>query len=191
MLGLTTSTQAKTLSDIELLQRSQNQPWLFAELVDRYQAPFLRKAMSILHHEPDAEEVVQDAFVKIYQNADRFTPQAGAKFSSWAYRIVVNTACTRYQQNRRQHERTVLVAPELEALLPAGAEGQVVEEDKDAIRRVLDKLPEHFASVLRKHYLERWSQADIARETGEQIGTVKTRIHRAKAAFRRYGHTLK
>ena len=44
----------------------------------------------------------------------------------------------------------------------------------------------HFAEVLRLHYLERWPQNDIADRTGETVGTIKTRIFRAKAAFRKH-----
>ena len=56
---------------------------------------------------------------------------------------------------------------------------------RDAIDRVLACLPGHFAKVLRLHYLERWSHQDIADSTGETVGTVKARVHRAKAAFRK------
>ena len=56
---------------------------------------------------------------------------------------------------------------------------------KDSIERVLEKLPGHFALVLKLHYLERWSHKDIAEETGDKVGAVKARIHRAKAAFRK------
>jgi len=72
----------KDLTDEEILSRSQSRPWMYAAILDRYQEPFMRKARSILHNELDAEEVVQDAFTKIYMNADRFQPQEGAKFSS-------------------------------------------------------------------------------------------------------------
>jgi DNA-directed RNA polymerase specialized sigma24 family protein len=46
-------------------------------------------------------------------------------------------------------------------------------------------MPSHLATVLRLHYLERWSHEAIAKETGENVGTIKARIHRAKAAFKK------
>jgi RNA polymerase sigma-70 factor (ECF subfamily) len=153
-------------------------------LVDRYQAAFMRKAMSILHRPLDAEEVVQDAFVKIYLNAERFKEQEGAKFSSWAYRILMNTAFTRYQKLKKEGERFASLDPEFEAFVGERVNHSGFEERRDAIERVLVLLPGHFAYVLRLHYLERWSQEDIAQETGESVGTIKARIHRAKAAFR-------
>ena len=60
---------------------------------------------------------------------------------------------------------------------------------RDVVERILARLPGHFATVLRLHYMERWSQEDIAKSTGEAVGTIKARIHRAKAAFRKVSLT--
>ena len=185
MLGLTTNDSARDLSDEEILVRSQKEPWIYAVLLERYQDAFMRKAMSILHNQLDAEEVVQDAFTKVYLNVDKFAPQEGAKFSSWAYRILMNTAFTRYQKNAKQKERFQTIDPEYEHMIGERANHSGFEERRDAVERVLRKLPEHFVYVLRLHYLERWSHQDIADETGETVGTIKARIHRAKAAFRK------
>ena len=185
MLGITTSDNAKDLSDEEILARSQAQPWIFAVLLERYQDAFMRKAMSIIHNQLDAEEIVQDAFTKIYMNAHRFEVQEGAKFSSWAYRILMNTAFTRYQKRVKEGQRFTNIDPEFEQLIGERSEHSGFEEKRDAIERVLERMPGHFVVVLRLHYLERWSHADIASETGETVGTIKARIHRAKAAFRK------
>ncbi len=176
---------ARDLSDEEVLSRSQAKPWLYAVLLERYQDAFMRKARSILHNELDAEEVVQDAFTKIYMNADKFKPQEGAKFSSWAYRILMNTAFTRYQKLIKEGQRFTNIDPEFESLIGEKSNHSGFEEKKDAVERVLERMPEHFVFVLRLHYLERWSHQDIANETGETVGTIKARIHRAKAAFRK------
>ena len=175
----------KDLTDEEILQRSQSRPWMYAVLLERYQDAFLRKARSILFNELDAEEVVQDAFTKIYVNADKFEPQEGAKFSSWAYRILMNTAFTRYQKLVKEGQRFVNIDPDFESLIGERALHSGFEDKKDAIERVLIRMPKHFVFVLRLHYLERWSHQDIASETGESVGTIKARIHRAKAAFRK------
>jgi len=160
MLGLTNLDSGRDLSDEEVLKKSTGQPWLFSILLDRYEKPFTRKVMGILRDRCDAEEVVQDAFTKIYVHADSFTPQEGAKFSSWAYRILMNTAFT-----KKEHSG--------------------FDEKRDGVERVLVRLPEHFSYVLRLHYLERWSHEDISKTTNENVGTIKARIHRAKEAFRR------
>lgn len=185
MLGITTTDNAKKLSDEEILTRSQAQPWLYAVLLERYQDAFMRKAQSILHNPLDAEEVVQDTFTKIYMNADKFKPQEGAKFSSWAYRILMNTAFTRYQKKVKEGERFVNIDPEFEHMVADLKQEALLRERTDAIERVLSRMQGHFVYVLRLHYIERWPHQAIADETGESVGTVKARIHRAKAAFRK------
>lgn len=187
MLGLTTTDNAAGLSDEEILARSQKEPWIFAVLLERYQDAFLRKARSIIRNELDAEEVVQDAFTKIYIYADKFEIRDGAKFSSWAYRILMNTAFTRYQKKVKEGQRVVNIDPEFEQMIGERRGHSAFEEKRDAIDRVLEKLPGHFTYVLKLHYLEHWSHADIAQETGESVGTIKARIHRAKEAFRKEG----
>lgn len=185
MLGFTPLEQMADWADEKLLAESQNKPWMFAVLVERYEAAFLRKVRGIIYNPLDAEEVVQDAFTKIYINADKYEAQSGAKFSSWAYRILLNTAFTRYQKLVKEGQRFSAIDPEFEQFIGDTKEHSGFEEKRDGIERILERLPGHFAQVLRLHYLERWSQEDIADKTGENTGTIKARIHRAKAAFRK------
>ena len=185
MLGFTATDDAEEWEDEKILIESQSSPWLFSILVNRYEAPFMRKARSIVRNPLDAEEVVQDAFTKIYVNADKYESQSGAKFSSWAYRILMNTAFTRYQKLVKNNERFASMDPEYEQHYGSWTLHSGFNNKQDAIERVLEQLPGHFAVVLRLHYLERWSHQDIADETGEKVGAVKARIHRAKEAFRK------
>ncbi|MEY3784081.1 MAG: polymerase sigma factor SigW [Candidatus Parcubacteria bacterium] len=187
MLGFRATNEAKEWEDEQLLSSSQSSPWLFAILVERYQEPFLRKTRGIIRNPLDAEEVVQDAFTKIYVNAHKYEPQSGAKFSSWAYRILLNTAFTRYQKLIKDGQRYTAMDPEYEQLFGEMKEHSGFAEKSDGIERILARLPEHFALVLRLHYLEHWSHQDIADKTGENMGTIKARIHRAKAAFKKEG----
>jgi DNA-directed RNA polymerase specialized sigma24 family protein len=69
-------------SDEEILAASVVHPSLFALLVRKYEEPFLRKARSIVHDEIAAEDIVQEAFTKIYLNAKKFKTVEGATFSS-------------------------------------------------------------------------------------------------------------
>jgi RNA polymerase sigma-70 factor (ECF subfamily) len=181
----TSNENAKDLTDETLLEKSRIEPWLFAVLLERYQDAFMRKARSIIRNELDAEEIVQDAFTKIYINANKFEVREGAKFSSWGYRILMNTAFTYYQKRVKEGQRFVNIDPEFEQFIGGKTDHSGFEESRDAIDRVLKRLPGHFTKVLRLHYLEHWSQEDIAKESGETVGTIKARIHRAKAAFRK------
>lgn len=185
MFGITSINDISDWDDEKVLSASRAQPWLFSVLVDRYQDAFLRKAKSIIHNPLDAEEIVQDTFTKIYVYADKYEAQSGAKFSSWAYRILMNTAFTRYQKLMKEGQRFTAIDPEFEQFIGERKEHVGFEEKRDGIERILGRMPEHLAYVLRLHYLERWSQEDIANETGENVGTIKARIHRAKAAFKK------
>jgi RNA polymerase sigma-70 factor, ECF subfamily len=185
MMWFSPTDDARDLSDEEVLLRSSGQPWLFAILLDRYEQAFLRRALHIIRDERDAEEIVQDTFTKIYLHASSFAPQDGAKFSSWAYRILLNTSYTYYVKRRKTGERFTALDPEFEALVADKSTAPDRQIDADVINRILARLPGHFADVLRLHYLERWSHQDIANQTGEEVGTIKARIHRAKAAFRK------
>ncbi len=176
---------AGQLSDEEVLYRASAQPWHFAVLIDRYEAPFTRKVRGIIRDPRDVEEVVQDTFTKIYLKGHTFTPQAGATFSSWAYRILLNTAFTRYQKLRKDGERYLSADPDFMEFIAIEEKHLVVHESRDAIERVLERLPGALAHVLRLHYLEHWSHRDIGASLGEAEGTIKARIHRAKAAFRK------
>lgn len=185
MLGFSTKEEVRDYSDEEVLRRSRGEPWLFAVLLERYQEPFLRKAKSIIFSEEDAEEVVQDAFTKIYINAGRFAPQPGATFSSWAYRILMNTAFTRYQKLVKEGKRFTNIDPEFEKFVGDDSLHNGFKLEQDLVERILEKMPGHLASVLRLYYLERWSQQDIADLNSEDVGAVKARVHRAKAVFRK------
>ncbi len=185
MFGITSLSDMDDWEDERVLMASRAQPWLFSVIVERYQEPFLRKARGIVRNPLDAEEIVQDAFTKIYVYADKYEPQSGAKFSSWAYRILMNTAFTRYQKLIKEGQRFTAIDPEFEQFIGEQKEHTGFEEKRDGVERILARLPEHFSYVLRLHYLERWSQEDIATETGENVGTIKARIHRAKEAFRK------
>lgn len=185
MFGLSSTESAKALSDEEVLARSRIEPWLFAVLLERYEDAFMRKARSIVRNELDAEEVVQDTFTKIYVHAASFEIREGARFSSWAYTILMNTAFTRYQKLVKHGQRVANLDPEFEQFVTERKDAVANNETADAVSRILERLPGHFAYVLRLHYIERWSHQDIADETGETVGTIKARIHRAKAAFRK------
>src|SRR4051812_10245337 len=100
------------LSDAQILARVRREPELFVQLVRRYEAPFPRRARTILKSPEDAEEAVQDAFTKIYLYADKYVPQAGASFSSWAYTILNRVAYTKYGVQKKAWSETVELEPE-------------------------------------------------------------------------------
>lgn len=175
----------KLLSDEELLKAARTQPDVFGELLERYQEPFLRKAERVVRNREEAEEVVQDTFMKIYQYADRFAPQEGASFKSWGYRILMNTAITRYQKLKREKLGTAPIEEELYQMLPDRELRQFEKQEmRDLVVATLARIPERCSRILRMFYLDGKPQKEIARVERTTVGAIKTRMHRAKIEFR-------
>lgn len=173
------------LSDADILSRSQKEPDLFALIVRRYEAPLLRRARTILKNPEDAEEVVQDAFTKMYLYADKYQPQEGATFSSWAYTILNRVAYTKYVARRNEGTKRAELEPEhYEALPDAKAEFLEDLSIRDEVIAALAKLPEAASRILRLQFIEGKSQEEIAESENLSIPAVKTRIHRAKKLFK-------
>jgi RNA polymerase sigma-70 factor, ECF subfamily len=178
--------QEREYSDEEVLAASLAHPSLFAALVRKYQEPFLRKAIGIVKSREEAEDVVQEAFTKIYLNASKFKKQEGASFSSWAYRILINTALTHYVKVRREHGHRADLDPEILELIPDKNLRQFEQKTfTDEVASVLTRMPEPMARALSSFFLEGKSQEEIAAEEGISVGAIKTRVHRAKEEFRK------
>jgi len=183
---LTTPENLIELSDEVVLARAVSSPRYFAEILRRYQEPFLRKARTVVYSEEEAEDIVQETFMKIYQYADRFQPQAGASFKSWGYRILMNTAFTRYQKLKKEFvARAPLETEHYESLADLESLQFEQQETRDYVISVLVRLPDHFARVLSLYYLEQKSQSEIAEVEKTSVGAIKTRMHRAKLEFKK------
>lgn len=178
-------------SDEEVLAHSITHPEAFAVLLERYQDAFIRKAFSVLRSRDDAEDVVQEAFSKIYLYADRFEVQDGASFKSWGYRILLNTAFTRYQKVKKNRGAVAELEPEFYESLGDTTSRQFEKfETSDMIVSALAKLPEQMARILHLQFFEGKTHQEIAEEEGISVGAVKTRVHRAKESLRDTLHSL-
>ncbi|HET9641420.1 MAG TPA: RNA polymerase sigma factor [Candidatus Paceibacterota bacterium] len=184
-MGFST-TEVGFLSDAEILRRSEKEPSLFAELVRRYEAPFLRRARTVLGNAEDAEEAVQDAFTKIYLYAQTYQEQEGASFASWAYTVLNRVAYTRYRARAIERGKRAELLPEhFESLPDAKAEFLEDLSIRDEVIVALAKLPEVAARILRLQFIEGKTQEEIAESEHLSIPAVKTRVHRAKKLFKR------
>ena len=183
-LALELKKMADTLSDSEVLEASRTNPELFAILVDRYDAAFLRKARTILYSKEDAEEVVQDTFTRLYVYADRYKPQEGASFTSWAYAILIRLAFTRYQKLKKLRGRTMDLEPETFERLPDETAFMEDLSLRDEVLVAFSRIPESASRILRLQFIEGKSQEEIATSEGSTVSAVKTRVHRAKKLFK-------
>jgi len=180
-------------SDEEILAEAIKLPVAFGRIIDRYEEPLLRKARYMLGGESeDAEDIVQEAFVKMYCAAPRFKKVKGATFKSWAYKILVNTCLTFLKKRKRNRAFTLPFDPELHDII---ADDQSEEKDRklfiDEALSVLSRMPEAFREVLRPTLIEGKTQSDVGRELGLSPGALRTRVHRAKKEFKKISLSLR
>ena len=148
---------------------------LYAQLVDKYKSYAYTLAKKILENRPDAEEATQDAFIKAYRHLAGFNQTA--KFSTWLYRIVFNTAISYKRKNRRQFlniENTIIEYQQ-------DAEGLLEKTDKKKfLNQAMAKLNDADRTALTLFYLQEFSLEEIEEITGMHANTAKVRIHRAR-----------
>ncbi len=172
------------VKDEEILVQSLDNPRLFEHLVQKYQDSFLRTAYRVLNSKEEAEDAVQDAFVKIYFNAKKFRKQEGIEFKSWAFKILFNTALTRYRKVKRSRSD----AEYNDALLSVEDKNYDVDfrrrGERDLIESVFGQMPEELSSILRRHYLDDMPYVEISATTGMSIGAIKMKLFRARKLFK-------
>lgn len=182
------SPAIEAIADETILIKSLRNPSFFEVLVDRYQDGFLRTAYRVVRSREEAEDIVQEAFIKLYRNAKKFTPQPGATFKSWAYRILMNTAFTHY---RKLKKKDVNLEEFFDVILFTEAEQKgrsfnTQLEKKDHIGRALEQIPEDLAELIKLHYFEGYSYEDISSVKGLPVSTLKMRLYRARKVVKKY-----
>lgn len=149
----------------------------FVVLVDRYQRTVLNVAYRMLGDAQDAEDVAQEVFLRAYQSLGRFDPSR--PFFSWLYRIAVNCCLT-----ARTRPRPGILTAEAAAALPATAlspEQQVMRDETQAmVQDAVARLPEHERTLIALRYGADLSYDAIALTLHLPLGTVKTRLFRAR-----------
>ena len=171
-------------TDEALLVASQEYPDLFGVLVERYQKPFLRLAFKVLNSREEAEDIVQEAFLKMYRNYSQLRQVEGSKFKSWAYKIVFNTALTHYRKAKKRMGETEY----LDTLLYDVLKGKDVESEiysRILVKEVLDTMPGDMRELIEMHYLEELSYEEIAAKKNLTIPALKMRLFRARELFRK------
>jgi RNA polymerase sigma-70 factor, ECF subfamily len=148
------------------------------ELVERYYQPLYCYAFRLTGAAADAEDLTQEAFCKAQLSRSQLRDQSKAK--AWLFRILRNLYLHRLRSERGHGER-INVDPDV---LPDES-GRVLEHvDVESLQRVLGELPDVFRTPLILYYFEDFSYRDIADQMELPIGTVMSRLARAKAHLR-------
>lgn len=172
-------------SDEAILLASQENPDLFAVLVERYQRSFLRLAERILNSKEESEDTVQEAFLKMYRFAGQLRQAADSKFKSWAYKIVFNTALTHYRSAKKRAGTVEYLDTFLYESLQDENDEREEFDSKILVKGIFEKMPLEFRELLELHYLEGLSYAQISERKNITIPALKMRLFRAREAFRR------
>src|SRR3989338_5828825 len=138
------SRNPSDLKDEAVLALSLGEPAAFSILVERYQSPLFRAAFKIVKSREEAEDIVQESFVKIYKNADKFEKLEGIEFKSWAYKVTINTAITHYRKLKRgeflSEDPSIYQEPEMETV---DTKFSISADAKATVASVLGQMPLH------------------------------------------------
>lgn len=165
----------------------------FERDVMQYAAQLYSAALRMTRNPADAEDVVQETFLKAYRAYDTF--KAGTNLKAWLYRILTNTYINRYRRNQRRPTEVEL--GELQDLYlykrlgeqsgaSQSAEEEVLDQFVDAdVKEALESLPEHFRMPVYYADVEGFSYKEIAEILDVPIGTVMSRLHRGRKALQK------
>jgi len=198
MMSLTESRARSSIKETDevLIKRFQDgDSAAFTELVSRYKDPLFNYVSRMLKDRVYAEDIVQETFVRVYRNRDRY--QQIAKFSTWIYTIAINLTKT---ELRRQNLRRffslsgvsdngkALELPDPKINLEKIAEDSIVGEK---IKESIDQLPKTFREVIILRDIQELSYEEISKITGVPLGTVKSRVNRGRTRLQKLLKDLK
>lgn len=155
-------------------------PAALDELVRRISPPLLRYFRGLRFGPNDAEDLLQDCWIRIHSSRHTYRPSEPAM--PWIYAIARHTRLDAYRKRRRLEAREVLVASVPESLHPdiADAPGR-----EDEFEQMIAKLPDRQREVLVMLKVSGMSLEEVARATASTVGAVKQKAHRAYKTLRR------
>lgn len=140
-------------------------------LVTQYENTLFRTALAILGDVPEAEDAVQDTFLRYLEKAPEFPDQTHAK--AWLLKVTANGCKSRLRAKKRRPSEELL------DIYPAR------EDSRELVEAVL-ALPANQRSAVHLHYYEGYTTDEIAAILGQRPGTVRSHLFRAREALRRY-----
>lgn len=165
--------------DAELIEKvKKGDTDAFRQLVDKYKDVSLSLAYSILKDKAKAEDVLQEAFIKVFHKAASFKHQSA--FSSWLYRIVVNSSYNELKRNKSHVELEKINSNDSVVVEKTAFQNLKEEEQKRYVVLALNKLKPDEALVLRLFYLCELSLKEVEEITEFSPSKVKVDLHRGR-----------
>lgn len=152
----------------------------FEALYDRYSGTLYALLLRILGNAEDAQEVLQEAFVKAWTNANTFDAVRGSEVA-WLISIARSKGIDRLRSRKIRADRENDAGREISIHSnfvdkTTGAENAIASQERTAVRNALVELPEAQRIALELAYFEGLSQSEIAERLNEPLGTIKTRM---------------
>lgn len=163
----------------------------FAEIVGLYQDKLYHMAYRMLSSRQEAEDVVQDTFLRVYKNLDRYDDTM--KFSTWIYRIATNLCIDRLRKRKPSYsldaETTEHEGLDGYSMIPSDnrtpESETLLSEMQATVHKAIDNLPAKYKSVMVLRYLQDLSLQEIGDVLDMPVTTVKTRVHRGREFLRK------
>ncbi len=163
----------------------------FEELIIQYEKKVYNVALRVLKNPDDAMDISQEVFIKIYKNLDKFDGKAS--FSTWLYRITTNTCID--ELRKRKGKETYSIDNDIENEegsykrefvdnSPTPEEQTIIKESGNEIIKAMENLSDEHRTIIILRDIEGLSYNEIADITGVSIGTVKSRISRARLSLK-------
>ena len=183
------------VSDEEVVARVlAGETRMFEIVMRRYNQRLYRVARAILRNDSEAEDVMQDAYVRAYEHLDQFAERA--KFSTWLTRIAVHEALTRQRRGKRYQELEPMSEGDGDPMDGFASMALTPEEEvsnsemRSLLEKAVEKLPDAYRTVFVLRDIEEMSTIDTANALEISEENVKVRLHRARALLRKtlYDH---
>lgn len=154
-----------------------------------------RTALRLTRNEADAEDLVQETYLKAIRFQDKFRP--GTNLRAWLFRILTNTFINRYRRQKREPRRASVddveefllyrnvTAQRDEHLFPSAEEEALSHLADEDVKRAIEELPEQFRIAVILADIEGFSYKEIAEITNVKIGTVMSRLSRGRRLLQR------
>ena len=154
----------------------------FERIVEEHHSLVWAAVRSVLGDRPDVEDTVQEAFIKVYRGLSSF--RSASRLSTWIYRIARNEALNASSRARRETVPIESTAPIED---PGERPDRLVSRAEAAalVERFLPRIDDRWRAAIELRYMGERSCAEISEIMDLPVGTVKTYIHRGKAALRR------
>jgi RNA polymerase sigma-70 factor, ECF subfamily len=179
-----------TLEDLRREHAEREAAERFVQETMQYRTQLMQAALRMTRNPADAEDLLQDAYANAFRSFHRFTP--GTNMKAWLYRILTNLYITAYrrEKNRAQYlphrvEWDATLADTVPAITLRSAESEVLDRISDShLKTAVQSLPEDFRTVIYLADVEGYSYKEIAAYMDVPIGTIMSRLHRARKRLR-------